>query len=888
MRLPSRLGARLRNLFHRDGLEKGMDDELRFHLEMETEKNLGRGIPPDEARRLAFVSLGGLEGIKEECRESWGVRLLENVLQDVRYGLRSLRTARGFTAAVVLTLALGIGANTAIFSVVNAVLLRPLPYGGQGEVVALHSRAPGIGITDTAFSPLEVGDFREQARTLDALAEYHSMSFTLLGGAEPQRVRTGVVSWNFFDVLQVSPILGRSFRPADEERGADAVLLLTHEFWRNQLGGDMRVVGRTFQMNDRVHTVIGVLPPLPSYPGAVDVFMPTSACPFRSRPDVAQKRDARMVSAFARVRKDVSLEQARADLMTVANRLAAQYPEEYPKQARYRVDLVPAREEMVGSARPTFLVLLATVLLVLLIACFNVASLIIARLLAREKELALRAALGASRRRLVGQLLVEAVLLALLGGALGLVFAWGSLGLLSAFAARFTPRAREIRLDGTVLVFTLLVSVATGLLAGALPGLPKWRHLAQALQQGARATFGRTRLRGALVVAELALSFVLLIGAALTLRSFSKLLDVNPGFRAENVLTAHLELNFSRYLTPEHRPDARRIVDGFHANLDERLKTLPGVVSVGAGWIVPLDTGFDNTSAFRIEGVSAEGAPPPHAQVYAASPDYFNAIGVPLLRGRPFEAHDRSKEAGVVVVSESLVRGHWGSADPLGERVSLDDGKTWRTVVGVVGDVRYTGLDAAPVDVLYVPLFEFPGVSVSYFVRTLGNPTVIAGQLRSAVRAVDPETPVTNVRTLEEVRSESLASSRLTASLLGLFALIALAIAATGLSGLMAFSVSQRTQEIGIRMALGADSRTVLGLVLWQGLRSVGLGLVVGVLGALAASRLVAGLLFGVSPTDAGCYVGCGVVLVAIGTLACLPPARRATGVHPQLALRGH
>src|SRR5579862_9720799 len=629
MRLLRRLKARFEGLVRREALEKRMDDEIRFHLEMETQKNIARGLSREEALRAARIHLGGIEGIKEDCRESRGVRLLENLGQDVRYGLRNLRSSPGFAAAVIVTLALGIGANTAIFSVVNAVLLRPLPYGQQGEVIALHARAPGAGISDAAFSPPEVQDLRNQSQTLTAVAEYHSMAFTILGGAEPERVRTGVVSSNFFDVLGVAPILGRSFRPEDEARGADAVLLVGYSYWRKELGGDARVVSRTFEMNDKVHTVIGVLPALPGYPDEVDVYMPTSACPFRSRPDVAEKRSGRMVSVFARVRPGTPLASARADISTIASRLAAQYPADYPRDEQYRIDVVPAREEMVHAARPTFLVLLATVVLVLLTACFNAASLIIARLLARERELALRAALGASRGRLLLQLLTEATLLSLLAGALGLLLAWGSLGLLTTFAERFTPRASEVRIDGVVLAFTFLASLLTGLLAGALPGLPSWKRLAPALQQGVRATGGNSRVRALLVTAELALSFILLIGAALTLRSFGKLVSVNPGFRTENVLTAHLDLNFARYLNADHRPDARRIVDGFHAALDERLKSTSGVVSVGAGWTVPL-AAFDNTNTFRIENSGNAGDPSPHAQVYAASPDYFNAIGVPV------------------------------------------------------------------------------------------------------------------------------------------------------------------------------------------------------------------------------------------------------------------
>jgi predicted permease len=863
-----------------------MDAELRFHLDMETQKNLAQGLSPEDARRRAAITLGGLERFKEEGRDSRGLPPLENLARDVRYGFRSLRRAPGFAAAVVVTLALGIGANTAIFSVVNSILLRPLPYGGHGEMVALHARAPGIGVADAYFSPTEVRDLREQAKTLDGVAEFHQMGFTLLGGQEPQRVRTGVVSANYFDVFGVRPLLGRDFREDDDRPGADPVLLLSYDFWMSSLGGDPGVVGRKFEMNDRVHTVIGVLPRLPAYPAQVDVFMPTSACPFRSRAATIQKRDARMVNLFARVSPGTGVAKARAELGTIVGRLASEHPAEYPANTQYRFDVVPAQEEMVGGARPTFLVLLATVGIVLLTACFNAASLIIARLLARDKELAVRMALGASPWRIALQLLTEATLLSLMAGALGLLLARGSLGLLTTFAARFTPRAREVTMDGTVLGFTVLASLVTGLLAGAIPGLPPLRRLAQALQQGGRSTGAGGRLRGVLVAAELALSFVLLIGAALTLRSFGKLVSVNLGFQTENVLTAELQLDFSRYLTPDHKTDSHRLVDGFYATLEERVRAIPGVLHVGAGWSVPLDTRFDTNNSYLIADAGGPQGPPLHAELFAASPDYFQAIGVPLLRGRAFLPTDREKDAGVVIVSDSLARSRFGGGDPLGRRVSIDNGKTWRTIVGVVGDVRSNAIDKVPSDAMYLPFYEVPGVTPSYFVRSVGSPRLLEREFKKAVHATDGQTPVANVRTLAEVRSESLAPSRLTAALLGIFAFIAISIAGAGLSGLMAFQVSQRTQEIGIRMALGADRRSVLTLVLGEGLRSVCIGLGLGLLAALAGSRLIAGLLFGISPTDAACYIGCALVLLATGLLACLPSARRATSVDPQLALR--
>ncbi|HEY6546817.1 MAG TPA: ABC transporter permease, partial [Vicinamibacteria bacterium] len=545
-RLLGRLRARSRALWHGQEHEREMEDEVRFHLDMEAERNQRRGLDPEAARRQARVDFGGVEAVKEACRDAWGVRLVKDLAQDTGYGLRSLRRSPGFAAVVILTLALGIGANTAMFSVVNAVLLRPLPYRDGESLMVLRPSAPGAGTLNLGLSPLEVQDFRAQAESLAGVVEYHSMPFTLLGAGEPKRVQTGVVSWNFFELLGVEPLLGRPFRAEDETPGAEAVLLASHEFWQEHLGADPAVVGRSFNMNDRVHTVIGVLPPLPRYPGTDDVFMPSVACPFRSRPAVAENRQSRMLLALARVKAGVAVETASAEVRAVAERLRQAHPEAYAQQTGYRADLLPLREELVGASRPTFLLLLGTVALVLLIACANVANLMVARLRGREKELAVRATLGASRSRLLRQLLTESLLLSLAGGGLGLLLAASSSRLLSVFAARFTPRASELGLDGSVFAFTFAVALLTGLLAGSLPGLPSWRRLTAALVEGGRASGGapRARLRGALVTAQLALSFVLLTGAALMLRSFAQLSHVEPGFRTENVLNAEVHLNW--------------------------------------------------------------------------------------------------------------------------------------------------------------------------------------------------------------------------------------------------------------------------------------------------------------------------------------------------------
>jgi putative ABC transport system permease protein len=886
MRLVHRMRSRLLSLFRREAREREMNEELAFHLDMEAARNRDRGLSSEAARRAAVLSFGGVESVREGCRDARGVRLAQDLAQDVAFAARGIRRDPAYAAVVVLTLGLGIGANTAMFSVVNSVLLRPLPFDRGERLVVL--RQSDTSVADLGLSPLEVQDFRSQAgKSLDGVVEYHSMNFTLLGGPEARRVQTGVVSWNFFDVFGVEPILGRSFRPEDEAPGAEAVLLLSHDFWTREFGADPTVVGRHFEMNDRPHTVVGVLPSLPRYPDANDVFMPSVACPFRSQPSVAQNRRARMVSAFARLREGVPLARARGDVAAVAERLHTEYPEAFAQEPGYRANLVPVREELVQGARPTFLLLLATVGGVLLIACANVSNLMVARLAGREKELAVRAALGAGRSRLLRQLLTESTLLALAGGALGLALAMLVSGTLATYAARFTPRAQEVRIDGWVLAFTLVVALLTGLLAGSLPGLPAWRRLSEALGEGGRTgASGRHRLRAGLVVSQLAVSFVLLIGAALALRSFVNLLHVDAGFRTQNVLTASTHLNWSRYGTPEHRVDRERVL-AFHRGLDERLRAQPGVVEVGHAWTFPLNAQFNNDGTFRVEGrPSGDEATLPHAEFRGASEGYFRALGVPVLRGRAFDQRDDGERGSVVLVSQGLARRQFGSEDPVGRRLSTDGGKTWGTIVGVVGDVRNIALDREPRDTVYLPFRQYPGFSSQVFVRTTGDPQAVSRVLRDAVHQLDPQTAVYAVKTLEDVRSSALGSPRLTAVLLGGFALLALLITAAGLSGLIAFSVSQRTHEIGVRMALGATPAGVLAMVLAQGMRSVVLGLALGTAGALALVRLVSGLLFGVAPTDVLCFVGSGVVLAAVAAVACFLPARRATAIDPQLALR--
>jgi putative ABC transport system permease protein len=883
-----KIAGSLGTLFGGRRRETELDDEIAFHIERETEKNVARGLSPDEARRQALVQFGGVEKAKEESREADRAMFLENAIQDAKYGLRSLRRNPAYAAAAILTLALGIGANTAIFSVVHGVLLQSLPYGGGDRLVRLRVDAPGAGVEDGRFSPPEMADLKERTRSFADVVEYHSMWFVLLGRPEPERVQTGVVSASFFDLLGVKPLLGRTFLPGEDRHGAEAVLVLSHDYWMRAFGGDPSVVGRVFQMNDRPHTVIGVLPPIPGYPQDNDVWMPISACPFRSDPEMEHNRDGGMLRAFGRLRPGVTLSAARRDLADFSARMETDYPGNYPKSARISMMPIPLSEELTREARPTFLLLFGTVGLVLLLACANVANLMLARLVRREKEMALRSALGAGRSRLTRQLLTESVLVAFAGGALGLVVAASGQRMLVHFAERFTPRAAEISISVPVLLFSLGISLVVGLALGLIPSFSPRRSLTAALQAGQERTTsgpGRLRARNVLIVAQVAISFVLLAGAGLMLRTLWKLSRVDPGFRTERVLTARLDLNFSRYKTDDEQR-------GFQDALLEKLRGEPGVLSAALAGSFPLNERGPANGRFRLEGkppVSPDQRP--RADFQRVSPDYFRTIGVPVLRGRGLEPADRPGAPYTAVINQSMARRFFAGEDPVGRRLGVDGrapGDTlWLTIVGVVGDMRQYGLDKPPVEQVFVALAQAPGLGTMCLVRTAAEPARMERLVRADVHAVGPEQPVDHFRTLSEVHSGALAAPRLTAILLAAFALLALTITATGIAGVIAFSVGQRRQEFGIRMALGAMPRTVRSMVLGQGMRPVVAGLVLGVVGAYLLSRLWASLLFEVAPSDPPTYAAVALVLAGVAAAACLVPAQRATAVDPMVALRG-
>lgn len=882
MKLTARLRHLLRSLFHRSRVERELAREVDFHLEMETRAHERSGTAGPQARESALRAFGGVEQTKEACRDSWGVRFFDHLRQDVAYGLRGLRHNPGFSLVVILTLALGIGANTAIFSIVHGVLLRDLPYAEPDRLVMLNQSAPKAGQPQLGFSVPDFTDFRERNRAFESLAEYHSMWFILLGRKDPERVQTGVVSDNFFDLLGVKPVLGRTFLPGEDRPGAPAVLVLSHEYWQRSFGGATDVVGQVFEMNNRPHTVVGVLPPLPAFPNADQVYMPASACPFRGAERTLTNRNGRIIAnVFARMKPGVTAGQAAADTQRVGVELCGAFPQNYPTDGGYTAGTQSLASAFTGNARTPLLVLLATSGFVLLIACANVANLTLARLVRRDREFAVRLALGAGRGRLFRQLITESTLLAVLGGAAGLALAAGGLQLLVAYASRFLPRADEIAINGPVLAFTLGVSLLTGLFFGSRAPLPASEGFSNTLKDGSRgSSAGRSRLRSLLVVGQVAVSVPLLVGAGLAARSLFNLQRVDPGIETARVLNAALSLNWTRYddFTKRYAFWERAMLEAAQ---------LPSVQSVAMSGVEPLNGLVNSLAAFRLEGRPLDpGTPAPRATVLVDSEDYFATIGQPLLRGRAFLPSDNATAPRVAIINQSLASRHWPKEDPVGGRITFDNGTTWTTIVGVVSNARQQ-INADPVDEIHTPLRQSAGlISGNILIRTAASPASLSRDLREAIRRADAQQPVSRIETLEQVRTASLAPQKLIAVLLGLFALLALLITAAGIGGVLAFSVGQRTQEIGIRMALGASRGAVLWMVLRQGLGLVCLGLALGAVAAFSLTHLMRTILFGVPPTDPLTFALVLAALLGVAAVACIAPARRATGINPVVALR--
>jgi putative ABC transport system permease protein len=872
--------ARLAGLPAREARDRELAEELATHLEMQVEENLRAGMSPAEARRRALVKLGGATQAREECRRRRGFPVLEDLWQDLRFGARTLRKSPGFTLVAVLTLALGVGANSAIFSVVNAVLLRPLPYKDPDRLVMVWEKGNPDEFPINSVSAANFIDWREQSRVFEGMSVLGRASFNLTGAGEPLRVDGRRVSANLFRLLGVEPQLGRAFLPEEDDPGAGRVVILSHGLWQRRFGADPSVVGRPVNMNGHSYTVVGVMSPQFQFPSRQDELW----VPIAFAPKEAASRGNNSYEVLGRLKQGVTLGQAQAEMNAIASRLKRQYPDVVKSDATVVVSL---HEQTVGDIKTALLVLLGAVGFVLLVACANVANLLLARAAVRRKEVALRVALGAGRMRLMRQFLTESVLLAALGGALGLLLALWGLSVLKAFVPESLAEVKNVALDARLLGFTAAVSLVTGLVFGLAPAAQASRlDLNEMLKEGGRDSSsgrGGDRLRGLLVVAEVAVSLVLLIGAGLLVNSFVRLRSLDPGFSPENLLTMSVMLPQQKY--PDH---ARRVA--FFSELTSRVEALPGVRAAAVTNWIPLTLQGDTF------GVSVEGRPDPGPDkrpdvvTRVVSQDYFDAMGIRLLRGRKFdERTDRADSRPVAVVSETMARRLWPGEDPIGKRVQPGepDPNGWIEVVGVAGDVRQFDLAAEPRLQMYLPYAQFEWfVPRQLVVKTDGEPAGLAAAVRKTVWELDRDQPVSDVRTMEEVLSGSVARQRFSTLLLGVFAALALLLAAVGIYGVMSYAVAQRTREIGIRIALGAQAGSVLRLMVGQGLKLAAAGVALGLVGALLLTRLMSSLLFGVSATDPATLVCISVVLVGVALLASYIPARRAAKVDPLVALR--
>jgi len=826
--------------------------------------------------------------------------MIADLWQDLRYGARMLLKKPGFTIVVVLTLALGIGANTAIFSVVDAVLLRPLPFPHPEQIVLARDDLTGRQLEDVGMSVDELRDFQERSDVFEQISAVWPVDANLTGSDRPERIELLAVSPNYFSLLGVSAQLGRVFGPQDQALGFAEGVVISDGLWRRLFGADQNVLGRKVRADSDIYTIIGVMPPGFRHPAQTlrnEVEMWATAG-FAANPFGPPARARRILpGAIARLKPGLSVQQAQLKLDSFVANLRGQFPNDYPADAGWMVRLLPAREKLVGNVRATLLALMGAVGLALLIACVNIANLLLARSLARRREMAIRLALGAGRGRLILQLLIESLLLALLGGAVALLMVAWAPTLLLGFAPDDIPRLHEVGFNSSVLGFAFVVSILTGVIFGLVPALQASRpDMAPNLKEGGQGAGDRShRFRGALVVIEFGLSLALMIGAGLLARSFWRLLQVDPGFDPRNVVMARIWLPVPNNpdLDPYRPPEKRA---AFVREVLRRTSALPGVrfAAVGAGNGVPL-IGPHNSNEFTIESQPGDDSNPPRAQVSAVSPDYFRVLGAPLVRGRFFAASDERQAPSVALIDEAMASRYWLNEDPVGRRIKFGrsgSNAPWMTIAGVVGNIKTDGLDQPDQPHLYLPILQNPGYAMAVYIRAEANVAGLAGlagltqALRREVQAVDPDLPVFGERAMEDLISASLAQRRFAAQLIGLFGALALFLSGIGIYGVMAWSVSQRSREIGIRLALGADTGAILRWILRQGMRLTLVGVTVGLLGAFAMTRLLRGLLFEVAPSDPLTYVCVAGLLAVVALLACYIPARRATKVDPIVALR--
>jgi predicted permease len=891
MSLLRTMAGGLRSLFRKELVGQELDEELNGFLEMAAEEKMKQGMSRKDALRAVRLERGSLEVTKEVVRSAGWESVVDTLWQDLRFAIRTLRKNIGFTSVVVLTLAFGIGANTAIFTVVNGVILKPLPYTEPDRLVMLLEKQLSDGTLGTA-APANFFDWREQSHSFEKMAAIDPYpDFILSGSGEPQRLTGAAVSSDFFPLLGVHMALGRDFLSEEDRPGYNRVLILSYSTWLHYFGGRPDIVGRQLTLNNTAYSVVGILPR--------DFSLVSKASDFQSRnrfdlwtplalasPPEPWQRGTHPLCVFARLKSGIPLQQAQTDLNQVAANLQRLYPADDKERG---ITAVPLGEHVVANVRIALFTLLAAVGMVLLMACVNIANLLLSRAVTRQKEIALRIALGATRRRLAQQLLSESMVLVIFGGSLGLSFACLAVPAVVHYLPADLPRASEIAVDGRVLVFTSLISLFTGILFGLLPLLQsKQVNANDSLKQNGRGmATGQSRLRSALIIGQVAVALVLLVGAGLMTKSFWMLLRVSPGFRTDHILTARLSLppqytNGNVFGIGQHRR-----ISAFQRELLERVRGIPGVQSAAFAAYLPL-SGTDSSWAFDIEGRPAKPLGVYDITYYRpVSANYFETVGIPLLRGRSFDPRDNEDSPLVVVVNETMAGTYWNQQNPIGQRVRFSDQK-WRTIVGVVGDIRHEGLGMRPEPEMYVPYGQIANVESrpTIVLRTSIEPTNLTSALRKAVSEVDASVPLDQIATMKQIVSVSVGQPRFRTAVLLMFAILALFVASIGLYGVMSYLMSQRTREFGIRIAVGATSGALLRLVLGQAAKLVSIGICLGLVGAILLARSIASLLFGITPFDTATFASVSLLLAIVALLASYIPARRATRIDPVVALR--
>jgi putative ABC transport system permease protein len=810
---------------------------------------------------------------------------METILKDIHYGIRSLLKHPGFTAIAVITLALGIGANTAMFSVINAVLLRPLPYRDPARLVTIWEESPERGMYQMPVSLANLRDWIDQNQSFEQISAYTFTNLNLTGTGEPARLGTVRSSANLFPLVGATPVIGRSFLPEEDKEGANHVVILGHALWQSRFASDPGIVGKSLTLNNQSYTVVGVMASNSQFPvgfgymgkvlnDPIDLYVPLAASGRET------ERGNYSFFAIGRLKPGVSIDQARAEMTTIERRLEKQYPD---GNTGIGISLVPTQEQTVKEIRPALLVLFGAVAFLLLIACANIANLLLARAASRKKEIAIRTALGASRLRVLRLLLTESLMLSLAGGGIGFLLAlWGTDALM-ALEPDNIPRLNEVGVDARVFLFTLAISIVTGIVFGLAPGIRAAKpDLNEALKEGSKGSMGSSgskRTRSVLVALEVALSLMLLAGAGLMIKSFIRLQQTNLGFNPENVLAVSLTLPESRY--PEDRQQASFFQDAL-----SRLQSVAGVQSAGATTSLPLTLSV-NGSDFRIEG-----HPEPEAgkeliiNMSGVSPGYFHTLGVPLLKGRDFSDRDNKDAPEAAIINNDLARTYFPNEEPIGKRMKLTDGESWISIVGVTGDVKQLGQDIGVKPEIYFPYLQVPASSMSLVARTAKEPLSLVGAVKTQIQLIDKDLPIDDAKTMQQLLANSRSGRRFNLILLTGFALVALVLAMVGIYGVMSYTVAQRTHEIGIRVAVGAQSRDVFRMVIGQGMMLALIGVAFGLVGAFALTRLMTTMLFGVEPTDPATFVSITALLTGVALLASYIPARRATKVDPLVALR--